>query len=635
MVDYATRSNRPATGIPRPERPVKEIMVDHFRGRPRLVVPIATVIACSPLIAALAWLSGRQWYPVLDLAMTEFRLRDVGTSETPLIGLPGRIGELPDQGSHPGPLSFWMLAPLYRVFGSTAWAMEAATVVIHMGWTALALGIVHRRRGAVGVAAVVAVIAVVIRGMGLTVMVQPWNPYLPLIAWLVVILATWAVLDGDHWMLMPLVAAASFAAQTHIPYLTMAGTLGAVAFVIAAWRARRVTPTPDDRNADSRPIVWTAVAFGVLWVGTIVDQVVRDPGNLRRLFDHFSSPSEDAIGFVSGFRLLLRHLDPVTFLRAPIDQGVFLESGFDPDGPIVGGLLVLVLFIGAIVVSWRRPLPDSLRHLHTTLALALVVSWISMSRIFGLRWFYLTLWAWITTTVIFVAIGWTAVALLRQYRPKLPIDPIRQIIAGAVLGSLFIAGNVAAAVWTGHPEEELGETLGELTGPTVQNLTDRGVTGKVLVDFDDSYFFGSQAFGLVNELERAGFHAGMISFWRVPVTASRVVEPSEAAIKVVLVTGGFLDDWRDEPLAFEVAAVDPRDDEGRARFAELREELLVELEETGLDDLVPLVDTNLFGLNVDLRISDRARELSGEMIALGQETAVFVAGPEVVPVTRR
>jgi hypothetical protein len=57
--------------------------------------------------------------PVLDLAMTEFRVRDVGGGDTPLIGLPGRIGVFPDQGSHPGPLSFYLLAPVYRLAGSS------------------------------------------------------------------------------------------------------------------------------------------------------------------------------------------------------------------------------------------------------------------------------------------------------------------------------------------------------------------------------------------------------------------------------------------------------------------------------------------------------------------------------------
>ena len=42
---------------------------------------------------------------------------------------------------------------------------------------------------------------------------------------------------------------------------------------------------------------------------------------------------------------------------------------------------------------------------------------------------------------------------------------------------------------------------------------------------------------------------------------------------------------------------------------------------------MPLVDTNLFGLNIDQRISDTTRSLSAQMIRLGQETAVFLGPP--------
>ena len=148
-------------------------------------IVVATAIVAIPLGVALVALTGRRWYPVLDLAMTELRLRDVGTRQTPLIGLPGRIGVFPDQGSHPGPISFWLLAPGYRLFGSSAWSMEASTVLLQLCWISMALWIGQRRLGRLGVVTIAAVIAVSIRGYGLTVLVQPWNPYLPLLAWLV------------------------------------------------------------------------------------------------------------------------------------------------------------------------------------------------------------------------------------------------------------------------------------------------------------------------------------------------------------------------------------------------------------------------------------------------------------------
>ena len=48
------------------------------------------------------------------------------------------------------------------------------------------------------VVAMAGLVALIVRGFGLDVVTQPWNPYLPLLFWLVVLLATWSVVDGDH-----------------------------------------------------------------------------------------------------------------------------------------------------------------------------------------------------------------------------------------------------------------------------------------------------------------------------------------------------------------------------------------------------------------------------------------------------
>ncbi|MGI8794271.1 MAG: hypothetical protein ACR2H3_14035, partial [Acidimicrobiales bacterium] len=100
-----------------------------------------------PLVVAVVQLRSPRWYPVLDLAMTELRVRDVGTTNSPLIGLPGRIGDFPKQGSHPGPLSFYVLAPLYRALGSMAWALQAATAILNIVAMAASLAIANRRGG--------------------------------------------------------------------------------------------------------------------------------------------------------------------------------------------------------------------------------------------------------------------------------------------------------------------------------------------------------------------------------------------------------------------------------------------------------------------------------------------------------
>lgn len=603
----------------------------------RWAVPTATLVGLAlPLIVAVISLAGRRWYPVLDLAMTEFRIRDVGGMDTPLIGLPGRIGELPEQGSHPGPLSFWMLAPTYRLFGGTAWAMESATIVVHSLWIGVALWIGHRRLGATGVATVAAIVALLIRGFGLTTLVQPWNPYLPLIAWLVILLATWSVFCGDHLMLIPLVAAASFAAQTHIPYLLMAGALGIVSIAVVVVRWWRDRPDEGSRVPPTL-VLLTAGAFALLWLPPAIDQIRRTPGNISQLLDHFGSPSDDAIGAGAGFRLLLRHLDVVSaFGELTTGDERFIEASFDPDGPVGAGLLLLGIWVFAYVVARRLDTepPHQLLHLHHVVGITLVLSLLSMSRIFGQRWYYLTLWAWVTTTVMLVAIVWTAIRWWRVHcaRQADLVSSRTVAIAASVVAVIATVSMVVVAPSTDHAEEYLGDTVGELLGPTAQALEAgvgeaTGPDATYALVWEDAYFFGSQAFGLLSELRREGLDARTYDFWRVPSTDGRSVGNREVTAEILFATGGFVDKWREDPRVIEVATVDPRDAEELAEFERLRSALIADLRADGLDDLVELVDVNLFGVNIDQRISTEARTLSARLIRLGQETAVFIGPP--------
>ena len=147
-----------------------------------------------------------------------------------------------------------------------------------------------------------------IRGYGQLLLTQPWNPYLPLLAWLVVLLATWSVLCGDSLMLVPLVVAGSLCAQTHVPYLVPCAVLTIGALVFATWQGGRWRVAGSRRWLDRNVVV--AVVIGVvLWVPPLIDQLTNDPGNVRTLLDHFGDPPEPVLGVAEGVRLALRHLD--------------------------------------------------------------------------------------------------------------------------------------------------------------------------------------------------------------------------------------------------------------------------------------------------------------------------------------
>src|SRR5688500_12071061 len=135
--------------------------------RTRWLLLALIAILVLPLAVAAVALRTPRWHPVLDLAMTELRLRDVFTSHTPLIGLPGRIGRFPEQGSHPGPMSFYLLAPVYRLFGASSYGLELAMITLDVIAIALVLWLAQRRGGTALVLVLGGVIAVMTFGYAL------------------------------------------------------------------------------------------------------------------------------------------------------------------------------------------------------------------------------------------------------------------------------------------------------------------------------------------------------------------------------------------------------------------------------------------------------------------------------------
>ncbi|MFP5489020.1 MAG: hypothetical protein ACLGHQ_12020, partial [Acidimicrobiia bacterium] len=310
--------------------------------------------ASLPLLVAAVVLAFKPWVPVLDMAMTEFRVRDVGGRHTPLVGLPGRIGDFPDQGSHPGPWSFYLVAPFYRLAGSSAWGMELASVVINSVCVALLVVMGHRRFGAPGAVVLAAIAAVAVRGYGLTVLTHPWNPYFPVLLWLVALVATWCVLVGDRWFAPVATAASVVAAQTHVPYLVSAIALNAVVVGSLAWQWR-------ERRTEAgaaRPLLVTLGTAFVLWLPPFAEQARRGgDGNISKLVEHFGTEQEQApIGLRAAFGLVTQHFDVVATawdLVAREDAFVHRAGRID-DGTSVVGLLVLVGWAAAAVWAWRR-----------------------------------------------------------------------------------------------------------------------------------------------------------------------------------------------------------------------------------------------------------------------------------------
>jgi hypothetical protein len=593
-----------------------------------LAVAVIVAVLVVPMLVALVALRTPPWHPILDMAQTEIRVRDVGTTASPLIGLPGRIGEFGNQGSHPGPLSFWALAPAYRLFGATSWALQVASVALQSAALAAIAWIAYRRGGLRLVLGVAAVTALLLRAYGAGTLTEAWNPHLPLLFWVVLMLAVWSVISDDLAMLPVAVFAGSFCAQTHVPYLGLSVGLLAFAVGMAAWRAYR----RKDRDARHRFLRWLLIATGVgviVWLLPVLQQF-GDRGNFTLIWETFRDPTEAMVGPRRGIEALLVDLNPWTLLTEHVAERPQTATS----GSILPGVVVLAAWavsIGAALRLRHRPL----LRLDLVLAVALALAVVSTSRIFGVLWFYLVLWAWGIQALILLAIGWTTVvALTRRLDGSARDRVLGAATAGAATVVLVVTTVFAIdAASSDSPNARLSRTLGEIARSTATALASGsapggGRDGRYAVTWDDPVSIGAPGWGLMNELDRRGFEVGVPLRYEGGAPPDQVMEPDEPTAEVHVVVGSGIETWKALPGVEEVARYDPRTPAERAEYEQLRARAVADLERAGLSDLVRQLKANqLNAVAGDPRVPERTRERLVRLHDLGLPTVVFVGPP--------
>jgi hypothetical protein len=473
------------------------------------VALLVAVVGAVPLAVALAALRHPRWYPIMDLALTELRVRDVGSADTPLIGLIGRLYGWGHRGSHPGPLSFWLLWPLYNLFGRSSWALEAATATLNVTAMAVAVWIGQRRGGRLGALGVAAMLVVLAYTYGTGTLTQAWNPYLPLLWWVVFLLAAWSILCGDLAMLAVAAFSGTFCVQTHVPYLGLVGGIGALIVVALGLEARRASPA--ERRRLARHLTPALALAAVLWVPPAIEQLTHHPGNLQILRASFTDPGSPIIGPGTGVRIWLSYLDVGALVRGQNLQVIAARRG----SPLPG--LALLGVWAWSVARARRDGHALLLRLHLVVGAALVLGLVSIVRIQGGQASWVVLWAWGTTAVLVMAVAAVAITAWRS-RPAVterrsPATVTAAVAAVVAVGAVRLVHQAVDTEPHGPAESAV---LRELAPPAVARLrTGRipgtGEDGRYILRWSwVAGFRDAEPFGLLLELERDGFDVGTL-----------------------------------------------------------------------------------------------------------------------------
>ena len=444
------------------------------RARAGVAAVALVALAVSPIVVASSALVGQRWLPMSDWATLAYRTSQVGTRQTPLVGPYSFHGF-----AHPGPLSYWLAAPLYRLTGddprALLWSGAAVNVV-----TAAALAAVAWRRGRWPLLlGTTALLGLLVHGLGPRVLVDMWNPYTPLLPFLLVTFLVWDAALGRRQAVVEAVLPATYAAQAHLAFVPLVLAVAAAGLAWHRWGERLAPgpagpdpgrepdagrargPEPDAGRdaggsgpgaeqaaepgpASDRPAWRRAVAavprpalvlLAVLWAAPALDALV-DLHNPVRIARAVFSPA-----------------DVVGPLRAPALAGDFLgpagqwvigtepvARGAPPGGLALGLVLALAALAGCLVVArhWRLPDAGALAVLTSALVVASVAG---TANLIVPTSDYLTEWLKVVGGLVWFTVGWTG---WRVAAPAIRTGTARRRAAGAAACLVVLAG----AAWS-------------------------------------------------------------------------------------------------------------------------------------------------------------------------------------------
>lgn len=595
------------------------------RSRRRLWAVLITLLAIAPVLAVVITRTGHSYVPTGDIGVTDLRVRDVWNGHIPLVGPFSRFG-----WSHPGPAMFLLLALPNGLFGHASWTTlvgGAALQGVAIVWLAV---LAWRRGGLSLLVAVMTAVSLVYASTGTWVVLVPWNPYVALPFFCLVIFQVWLVATGEPKHLPGLAFVASFLVQTHVGYLPLVAALLVVGGVFT-WRDRRATSTPW-----RRPLVFAGAITAVMWILPVIDVILDPPGNLAHMFKYFltGGSGEEAIGVTHGLELIAAE-----FRLRPSWLGTSDRAGL-LGGATTASVAWLLVPIALLGVSWwlsrGRPARDARRFWVISVVL-LAASVVTLARVTGFPFPYLFQWRPVVAVVLVFASGGLVVVARRWFGHAV----VRRTLAVLALAVMFtFSGSMAVAILA---NDEPVSHLEAVTAHLVDQVEDQVPAGGVILRLDTTSLLAEQK-GLFDALARRDEPVFVDESVSYQYGDQYEAEPSDVDAVWWIAESGYARTVLEQlPGARVIASYSPLSPKEEARLQQLQREAVERLQAVGAPQYIPIIDSELLAFAVKGQISeqdhalfDAVAALNGKVARLGGMRSAIVAfppkeAPEAVP----
>ena len=245
---------------------------------PRRTMLKRAAFLLSVVLALLALLTfARETPPIMtdsDLAVGEIYTQLAGETRL-LLGPYSRFG-----WHHPGPLYFYVQAPLYVLSGRRAAALYAGALAINLlALVTIALVVRRENQGALPVVVVAACLLFCLRAPRF--LASPWTAHVTVLPLLACVALGAAILTGRR-LLPLLVIFGSFVVQTHVGLAPPVAALFAIMLAIVLVERR---PPPVRMWSMLLTCGWIGL---LLWLPTLIDAASHQGGNLAALVRFFA-----------------------------------------------------------------------------------------------------------------------------------------------------------------------------------------------------------------------------------------------------------------------------------------------------------------------------------------------------------
>jgi hypothetical protein len=570
------------------------------------------------------------------MAQAELHMRGF-LSHPPLVGAAGRIvSDAGLQGSHPGPGLWVAMLPVYLLGGRSSHALLAAAASVHIVSVILVVRLAIHRGGRLLAVLTALAALLVIRASGPDFMIEPWNPWLAILPFMIFIFLVGEVvapIGSDRhklWALIGAIVVGSYCIQCHAGYAVL--VVGALAVAVVVWiRDEYRSPNSSDVSPHqswgrvSRGLSLGVVALSLAWLPVVIDQFRRRPGNLTILWEHFVSPSEPAMGVTQAAKIVATQFNLFgLWLTGPGAQAP--AEGW---ARYIGCFMLCALWVWA---TWKvkQTKQSAMFRWQLLMAGMVLIGAFSILRIFGPYYEYTVRWFWILsvlttiTSIFFLVRTYRVVETLRSDRARL--RTASAVVAVVVVG-LVLMSSLQTADRVKLPGKTESRILADLIPEVVPSLNR---DDQYLLKIYDPYTLDATGFGSVLELERQGFDVGVEFFRAAAALPHRVREESDVDTVLWVVVGPAIKRADADPALTKLGEANPRSESEEVLAQQLLIDVSAMLTAAGRDDLVAALEIPGASLIfAEPPLPDEIATVVRKFISLGQPVAMYSVAPGV------